>query len=167
MKITFLCFQKNLIDSYLVKNLTSYMKQYQFKVQNILSVMPTITVHVKEWFNSIIRSMDLAKTVRYFKVTFISVVLIAAVTHMSIVQFFCWKRRVWQAYALQMCKNWNWHPRVVISSPLGRYHCCVKFGGWYTDFLFHRNDMICGWAARLPTVNKIFLPCAPVETPLC
>jgi hypothetical protein len=78
---------------------------------------------------------------------------------MSIVQFFCWKYHVWQAYVLQMCKSWNRHP-LVISSPLGRHHGCVKFGGLYTDFLFHRT----GWAAQLPTVNKILLPCTSVET---
>jgi len=128
--------------------------------------MPTSTVRVKEWFNSIIKSMDLAKTLRWFKVTFISVLLTATVTHMSIVEFY-WKCHVWQAYVLQMCKNWNQHPYVVISSQLGRHHSCVKISGWYTDFLFHRNDMIFGWTAKLPTVNKIYLPCTPVETSVC
>lgn len=55
--------QRNLTDSCLVWNLMFKMKQHKFQVQNVLFVMLTNAVCIKELFNSVIHSMCFHKTV--------------------------------------------------------------------------------------------------------
>ena len=86
IQITFFL-KTSVTETCLFRSLTFRATTCQFQVQNVLFVMPFNAVHVKELFNSSVRNTDISKTGHWFKVTFVSLLLLLQITPTIITQF--------------------------------------------------------------------------------